>query len=420
MGAINFYLKKPEPVSGKSLIFLQWKYRGKRLIFSTGESIDPGQWNKKKQQVKNTRQSTVNKKFNLNNMLVVLKNELEGCYNSEIGNGIIPTPETLRKHLKAYLNKNINAEKEDKLTLWKLIDMFISGEIRDRNENKKTAGTLKNYRTVKTHLQGFDKKYKYRLAFENLNREFLDKYLNYLEQDAKLANNTIAKNLQTVKVFMNIGFDRGYHQNNFYKSISRSWEESENIALSTREINLLYKHKFSNSTLERVRDLFVIGCHLGLRISDLKNIQSHNIIQVKGETRIRIKTQKTKIEVEIACPDQVLSILKKYKNVLPKISDQKFNQNIKIAAKEAGLTMTGKLQKNPEKPLYMAISSHTCRRSFCTNLYNQGVPPVVIMKISGHTSETSFLKYIKVSQTDAADKLSAHYRKLKESNLMAV
>ncbi len=116
----------------------------------------------------------------------------------------------------------------------------------------------------------------------------------------------------------------------------------------------------------------------------------------------------------------MLEIFKKYNDRLPKITDQKFNKYIKEAFKEAGFTMTGRLLKAPDKPLYEAIASHTCRRSFCTNLYNEGVPPVVIMKISSHKTETSFLKYIKVSQTDAADKLSAHYKKLKESNLIAV
>ena len=35
MGAINFYLKKAEPTTGKSLIYLQFKYNGvSKLTFS--------------------------------------------------------------------------------------------------------------------------------------------------------------------------------------------------------------------------------------------------------------------------------------------------------------------------------------------------------------------------------------------------
>lgn len=421
MGAINFYLKKPEPIGGKSLIFLQWKYRGMRLVFSTGESIDPKQWNAKKQEVKNNSQTVSNGNYFLNDLLRNLKAECEAAYKREIKNGV-PTPAILKAHLAAYMNKHIDAESHQKITLWNLIDKFISGEIRDKKQKKKTAGTLKHYQTIKNHLEGFDTKHKYKLSFEKINQDFLDKYLTYLEDTAKLSPNTIAKNLQTVKVFLNTGLERGYHSNTWFKNnMAASWEESENVALSRREINKLYKHDFSkDAKLDRVRDLFVVGCNVGLRISDLQNIKAHNIFETKGERRIKIITKKTGEKVEIPCNDQVVNILKKYNDVLPKISDQKFNKYIKDACKEAGLTVKGRITKEPEKQLYELITSHTGRRSFCTNLYNEGVPPVVIMRVSGHKTESAFLKYIKVSQTDAADKLSAHYAKLKESKLIAV
>lgn len=418
MGEINFYLKKPEPISGKSLIFLQWKYRGQRLVFSTGESIDPVEWNKRKQVVKNNQKTTLNGNHFINDLLENLKAECEHAYKKELKTGV-PPPAAIRKHLLSFMNQNLG--KSGTPTLWDLIDKFISGEVRDKKERKKTPGTLKNFQTVKGHLLAFDKKYKYKLSFENINRDFLDKYLTYLENDAKLSANTIAKNLQTLKVFMNVGIDRSYHTNLWYKKISPSWEESENIALSRKEINKLYKHDFSgNQRLERVRDLFVFGANVGLRISDFSNIKAHNIINVEGEKRISIITKKTKGRVEIPCHDQVLEILKKYNEILPKITDQKFNEYIKEAFQEAGFIKTGRLLKSPDKPLYECIASHTCRRSFFTNLYNEGVPSVVLMKISGHKTETSFLKYIKVSQTDAADKLSAHYKEMKSQKLKAV
>jgi integrase len=417
MGTIKYYLKKPEPVSGKSLIFLQWKYRGMRFVFSTGESIDPKDWNAKTQEVKNLKR-TENGDYLLNDLLVNLKTELERFYKQEIKNGI-PTPEILRRHLRAYMDKHKDLEKasKQKPTLFNLIDRFINGEIRDKRQKKKTVGTLKHYATIKKHLEGFNKK----LAFEKINQDFLDDYLTYLEDVAKLSPNTIAKNLQTLKVFMNEGLERGYHNNTWFKKISVAWEESENVALSRKEINKLYKHNFKgNQRLERVRDLFVFGCNVGLRISDLQNIKSNNIVEVNGEKRIRIITKKTGERVEIPFHEQAAEILEKYNDKLPKITDQKFNEYIKEAAQEAGLTAKGRLQKEPEKELYKLIASHTMRRTFCTNLYNEGVPPVVIMKVSGHKTESAFLKYIKVSQTDAADKLSAHYAKLKESKLIAV
>ncbi len=36
------------------------------------------------------------------------------------------------------------------------------------------------------------------------------------------------------------------------------------------------------------------------------------------------------------------------------------------------------------KPKYSWITTHICRRSFCTNEFLAGTPPELIMKISGH------------------------------------
>jgi integrase len=55
--------------------------------------------------------------------------------------------------------------------------------------------------------------------------------------------------------------------------------------------------------------------------------------------------------------------------------------------------------------------SHTARRSFATNLYLQGYPAIEIMKITGHKTESSFLKYIKVNKAAAAKRLSTHMKR---------
>lgn len=101
MGKISFYLKKPEPVGRKSLIFLQWKYRGQRLVFSTGETINPKTWNYKTQRIKGENE--------INSLLDSLKLQCKLNYDTEIKNGI-PTPEMLRTNLDLFMNKNIKVK----------------------------------------------------------------------------------------------------------------------------------------------------------------------------------------------------------------------------------------------------------------------------------------------------------------------
>ena len=60
---------------------------------------------------------------------------------------------------------------------------------------------------------------------------------------------------------------------------------------------------------------------------------------------------------------------------------------------------------------WQLVSTHTARRSFATNLYLSGFPAISIMKITGHRTEASFLKYIRITQRDTANQLAAFWAK---------
>ena len=57
---------------------------------------------------------------------------------------------------------------------------------------------------------------------------------------------------------------------------------------------------------------------------------------------------------------------------------------------------------------WLQIRTHTVRRSFATNAYMSGVPMLSIMKITGHRTTESFLKYIRVTKLEVAEKLKDH------------
>ena len=107
------------------------------------------------------------------------------------------------------------------------------------------------------------------------------------------------------------------------------------------------------------------------------------------------------------------------KGGMPKaITNALFNKYIKEVCREVGFfdKIEGELMntntRRKERGIYekwQLISSHTCRRSFATNLYLMNFPTLSIMKITGHTTEASFLKYIKVTPKEHAEKLLAHW-----------
>ena len=60
-------------------------------------------------------------------------------------------------------------------------------------------------------------------------------------------------------------------------SFSRPREETESVYLTQDELNVIYNLKHLPPYLEKVRDMFIIGCDTGLRFSDLSRLTKNNI-----------------------------------------------------------------------------------------------------------------------------------------------
>ena len=96
-------------------------------------------------------------------------------------------------------------------------------------------------------------------------------------------------------------------------------------------------------------------------------------------------------------------------------SQQSFNKVIKNICKRAKInneilierTVGNKVVRKKYKK-YQLVSSHTARRSFATNMYLAGVAAAKIMLITGHKTESSFFKYIRISKDENAKELSQH------------
>lgn len=65
------------------------------------------------------------------------------------------------------------------------------------------------------------------------------------------------------------------------------------------------------------------------------------------------------------------------------------------------------------------VSSHTARGSFATNEYLKGTPSLTMMAVTGHKIEKAFLKYIKVTPKEHAERMKLLWKK-RESKLIAV
>ena len=175
------------------------------------------------------------------------------------------------------------------------------------------------------------------------------------------------------------------------------------------------KGKVSYLTLNKTRDLFLIGCYTGLRFGDFSKLDTKSI----ECNFINLKLTKTGSRVTIPIMKKLHPVLKKYPDIIPSISLTKFNIYIKHVAQLAGLTEAqtvkdtkGNTHNESTSPLYSLISSHCCRRSYATNMFKAGVPNMLIMSATGHKTETSFLKYIRANNDDKAKLLAETLEKL--------
>jgi len=238
--------------------------------------------------------------------------------------------------------------------------------------------------------------------------------VNYLKEK-QLKGSTIDKIIKNLKLFLqqadlqdnitvNQDFKRIISGKSLFAKVNR--EETDHVYLDEAEIKMITDAKMPDARLAEIRDLFVIQCWTGLRISDLSRLERGNI----ANGLLSIRTKKTKESVVIPVTDELQKVLDKYPEQLPKIpTDQHFNRQLKIICKLAGIdepimaeVKTNGMTVIKQVPKYELVTSHTARRSFATNLYRRGLPASQIMLLTGHKTEGAFLRYIKVSKEDNA------------------
>lgn len=414
----NLYLRIPNDTK-ETPIFLRIFYENQTLKYPTLIKVLPQFWDFNKQRIKPTKKIVHHLKINA---------YLEHLHNTAIdafwelkqkNDGISPPRSELKEALDQMTGR-VSIEKPTLLSFFeKMIDQSKKGtRINPQTGERINLNTIRTYNTTFHHLLKFQKLHKHTLNFEDINQDFYSDYIEFLTMTVKLSTNTVGKHIQILKLIMNEALEAGATQNQAHRSrrfISIK-EESESIYLNKKELVELENIDLSkNKALEKVRDLFLIGCYTGLRYSDYSTL---TIDKIK-DGFIRGFQIKTGNPVTIPLHDTVIKILKKYKNDLPKsISNQKTNSHLKEIGKmmpslqlevEKSFTKEGVNQKIKYKK-WELLTTHTARRSFATNEFLEGTPTLTIMAITGHKTEKAFLKYIKLSSADHANILREQWR----------
>lgn len=412
-----FFLKDNNATKPQ-LIILTIISNKKHLRFSTGESCHPKLWNKDKQRCIKSKDNPQWQETNFNlDELATFTNKAMLDMVSDIGR--IDLIE-LKKQLEQYSG----VSKKDSTSSPYLLD-YIEKLINEMRTGARTmpggelfsSWTIKGYVTLTNHIIQYEKARRRRLTLDSINLRFYFDFIAYFNEN-KYALNTTGKHIKNIKSAMALAVEEGITANTDWKNrkFKIPAEHPDTVYLTMQELDVIANMEINDKFTAVVRDIFVMACFLGVRYTDLSNITSDDFFQQNGANFIKIRQSKTGSVVIIPLKEVVRNLIEKYNGRIPRVpSNQYMNRELKKIAVIAELnesvkfhrTEGGKVVEHIE-PKHSLITTHTARRSFATNMYLAGVPSISIMKITGHKTEKSFLRYIRISQEDNAMKMLSH------------
>lgn len=413
MGNIKYYLNKGKGTIGSRPIMLSYHFNGHRLFYYTGLRISENEFNPDSKL--NPAKPECTDRIFINTRLTLIRNILGEIENEAIAGRKALTPDYFRESLNERLKPKKQVEPVPKVTLLQYFDHYIKDlpnrthEITGRKLSK--AMPVK-YGAIKKLFEAFCEAEGRVYDFEDIDKAFFDRFVAYMLNEKKYATNTYGRAIKFLKTILNKATEQGINTSSAYQTAlkTNAHEDVESIYLNENELKKIYDLDLSiRPGLDKVRDLFLIGCNTGLRFSDYTTINPEDI-DIK-EKRLRVLAQKTNSKVVIPLSPIVIEILQKYNYNLPKsISNQKFNEALKVIAEAAELnenTVTnitkGGVTQTKVQPKFNLVTSHVARRSFATNAVKRGIEPILVMAITGHKTEKEFLKYIKLSNEEKAD-----------------
>lgn len=327
---------------------------------------------------------------------------------------------TANNGFREYLNSTSNMFALDlsNCTVIECINKMCDIKVRSHPKIKQ------NYRMLINKLSDIESRFGCLIMPAMISSVFWNHFVPFLA-DQGLKYSTIGHVKANLISVLNWSSKYGVKLNPSYSEVDIPNYISSKISLTPDEISHIYHFKIvkedaynfrqkkvtklrSNkiATLERVRDMFVLGCNLGQRFSDLVRIKPENfrnghfsIVQQKTGNKCFVPINTLSIDARIT-----FSILEKYGYRAPYNGDinnynnylhqllyligEDFLEPVHIDNKINGVIT------RETKFRYQLISSHSARRSFATINTLRNIPRSKILRATGHSSERAFARYI--------------------------
>lgn len=420
---------------GTSLIQIQYCYSAdKKTLLGTDLYIPPIFWNKKSTCISDKLPSQFGDSEKLNIKLKQMLRIAEDIIAFAIEKKIEPVEFVRKTFSPDYDLNQLAKNKPGEKILFQNLDIYYQIDQYIESKRKSVTPKMINvYRNMKDTLIAFQLFRKEPITFESFDFSFYEEFVHYMRfehvhrrRKSKLKGfktNTIGKTIRQLRIFLGNRMRRKIIPTINLEDFKILDENADAVYLSWAEIRQIFQKNLSATPqLEKYRDLFVFGCLTGLRYSDFSTISPDDV----RNKMLYKKQEKSDHWVVIPLRNEAYDIfVNRFKRQIPKISNAGFNYYIKEVAQKSGIVEPIKFSHKKGnrdiieiKPKYAWVTSHTCRRSFCTNEFLAGTPVELIMKISGHKSIRDFYRYIRITPEEAGNKIKELWTVRNEMSLV--
>lgn len=324
--------------------------------------------------------------------------------------------------------------------LLELFQKFISANKRGRrlqkNGKRLKADTITNYGHLYRLLSDFSARKEFRLRIRSVSRlnkkelkternyweKFYRKFTDYLYNDLDHYDNYVGMQSKHLRSFMNWLNDKmTLNVGNFHHVFYTRSEEIQIVVLSPERLNyLIHAKELEEKMPERLvkaKDIFIFGCTVALRFSDLMSLKPTNLEQSGGNWYLHVQSKKTQAFTRVKLPAYAVSILDKYKSktrLLPYYHKVYLNKYVKELMEIAGWTepfactrekrgVPVTIYKDKAKKEHYRfcdmVTTHTMRRTGITTMLSLGMNEQAVRKISGHAANSKeFYRYVSFAQ----------------------
>lgn len=269
-------------------------------------------------------------------------------------------------------------------------DRFYLQRVDEYNTQAIVLGTLKKERTWHKHIKAYlAEKYGIQAPINRVVPHDAKAFVIWLKANRDYSHNSAQMTVAHLKRVLNFAIENQWIVYNPFMNFRKKMEFKKLESLSESEIEKLEKLNLLDERLRRVNDVFLFMIYTGLAYIDCQKLRKGNIYELKtGELYILKDRVKTQVTQTLYLSNKALQILAKYENdpycnkygfLVPILSNQKINTNLKAIGAIAGITKK--------------LTCHLARKTFATVMYNSGADERTMREIMGHSSLRTTLKH---------------------------